>query len=742
MHTRLRRLVHAILLSCVSLQSCGRQGLFTPPRHPDPSTCPPEEECLVKLPDTMAERELMRQESVIPKLKGGGNENSSGKGSCRYPNSEWNTHQDGAKICPSGKHHAPAPPSQEQHPEYERLSGYHHRETVPAQPSFKQPPYQGRPTPNWVWQQHIPRGFSKAQIELARIKGAKYKEKMRIADERKRKKETHVERCLRAQNTLEAADEHIRKARHFTKLVAWEIDRFPIRFKRLATLKSKLELELTSAKNNLATQKECLDFLESAEPGDFSDDSDQPSIDLKAHRQTYETLSADVERLAEEYERAQAKLTELEKPYMPVEPHNAWEQQTPAPLFPTISENVPTDSPADDDAASTLSLEDQVDPQEGVDDFLEQWHQAQQTQSVTPALQARGERLTRSIEQLKQTEKKRYCHISKAFLLTDVDAYVWPALFEQRGAIKKKLHVLRACRRQLLEALNVSAEALGRCGVRTDSMQEGVIASSDDEQLNADEDIEKLARTAFFVLLSSDRVTQFASMLWKDIEFGKAELCPSGIRLQARGKLSEADRQQLLELDAKVIDSQPEEPLLPSPPNEDPTELKDPECMDVSQQGLGFICQFEGFSATKYKVNNQGRDTIGYGHEILTDEEGEFDDGITKAKATELLKRDVGKAMSEIKRYVKVPLNQYQFDALVSYVYNVGEGGAFLIRDIKTRKIKKTQFIQKLNAGDYQGAASEMDICTQNGNFVQGLANRRAAERALFLSGCYKQQKP
>ena len=73
---------------------------------------------------------------------------------------------------------------------------------------------------------------------------------------------------------------------------------------------------------------------------------------------------------------------------------------------------------------------------------------------------------------------------------------------------------------------------------------------------------------------------------------------------------------------------------------------------------------------------------------------------------------------------VKVPLNQNQFDALVSFAYNVGVGA-----------LKQSTTLRKLNAGDYAGAADALTMWTKcNGKVLAGLVRRRKEERALFLT--------
>jgi lysozyme len=144
--------------------------------------------------------------------------------------------------------------------------------------------------------------------------------------------------------------------------------------------------------------------------------------------------------------------------------------------------------------------------------------------------------------------------------------------------------------------------------------------------------------------------------------------------------------------------------------------------MHASQKGLDFIGVHEGFRAQKYKVGGHGNDTIGYGHEFLPGEN--FSQGVTKERALQLLEQDAQDALQKVREYVTVPLKQHQLDALVSYVYNTGS-------------LEGTQLVEKLNAGDFEGAASEMDIVTQQatGKVLPGLEKRRKVEQKLFLYG-------
>ena len=153
--------------------------------------------------------------------------------------------------------------------------------------------------------------------------------------------------------------------------------------------------------------------------------------------------------------------------------------------------------------------------------------------------------------------------------------------------------------------------------------------------------------------------------------------------------------------------------------------------INVSQDGLNFIAQYEGFSSTVYKVGGKGNPTIGFGHEVLPGED--FSGGITRAQGLDLLRSDAQIAVNAINKYVTTPLSQHQFDATASYVFNAGTGNT-----LYNRKRGATNFLRNLNSGNFRGAASQMDIYTSGGVFMQGLKNRRLKEQNLFLNGKYK----
>jgi len=144
----------------------------------------------------------------------------------------------------------------------------------------------------------------------------------------------------------------------------------------------------------------------------------------------------------------------------------------------------------------------------------------------------------------------------------------------------------------------------------------------------------------------------------------------------------------------------------------------------MSARGLALLQEHEGFSPTPYR-DFEGNWTIGYGHLIRA---GESFTSLTPEQALELLAADVREAEDAVNAVVSVPLTQSQFDALVSFAFNVG-AGAF----------RGSTLVKRLNAGEYAAVPEELQrwkFITQNGQKVESsiLAKRRVAESALFLA--------
>ncbi len=146
--------------------------------------------------------------------------------------------------------------------------------------------------------------------------------------------------------------------------------------------------------------------------------------------------------------------------------------------------------------------------------------------------------------------------------------------------------------------------------------------------------------------------------------------------------------------------------------------------MRTSENGVELIKRFEGLELEAYQ-DIAGIWTIGYGH---TGPDVQPGMKISERDAEELLRRDLKPREQAVDGAVKVPLNQNEFDALVSFVYNVG-ASAF----------RGSTALKRLNKGDRTGAADALtwwNKATVGGVLreVLGLTRRRAAEKALFLT--------
>ena len=140
--------------------------------------------------------------------------------------------------------------------------------------------------------------------------------------------------------------------------------------------------------------------------------------------------------------------------------------------------------------------------------------------------------------------------------------------------------------------------------------------------------------------------------------------------------------------------------------------------MNISKKGIDLIKRFEGCRLKAYRCP-AGVWTIGYGHTNNV----RPDDIITQNDAEELLKRDLKVHEDNVKRVVKIALTQNQFDALVSFEYNVGYGA-----------FANSTLLKLLNAGNYNGASKQFERWVYAGDRVlEGLVKRRKEEKGLFL---------
>lgn len=150
--------------------------------------------------------------------------------------------------------------------------------------------------------------------------------------------------------------------------------------------------------------------------------------------------------------------------------------------------------------------------------------------------------------------------------------------------------------------------------------------------------------------------------------------------------------------------------------------------MYISKKGLELIKKFEGLRLKAYKCPS-GIWTIGYGHT-----KGVYPGmTITEELADKFLVDDIWYFERDVESLVKVPLTQGQFDALVSFAFNVGSD---IDDDDIPEGLGDSTLLKKLNSGDYAGAADEFPKWVYSrGKKLKGLVRRRAAERELFLTG-------
>ena len=141
--------------------------------------------------------------------------------------------------------------------------------------------------------------------------------------------------------------------------------------------------------------------------------------------------------------------------------------------------------------------------------------------------------------------------------------------------------------------------------------------------------------------------------------------------------------------------------------------------METSKTGLDLIKHFEGCELYAYKCP-AGVWTIGYGHTKGVEPGMQ----ITEQDAEDMLKEELIEYESYINDLVTVGLNQNQFDAMVSWVYNLGAGN-----------LKASTLLKVLNAGDYVGVPAQiMRWNKAGGKVLEGLTRRRQAEADLFAA--------
>lgn len=156
----------------------------------------------------------------------------------------------------------------------------------------------------------------------------------------------------------------------------------------------------------------------------------------------------------------------------------------------------------------------------------------------------------------------------------------------------------------------------------------------------------------------------------------------------------------------------------------------------ISSKALKMIAHHEGIKLKPYRCPAQLW-TIGVGH-VLYPEQGTMklenrmsfqlkpeDNRIfTKDEVDEILAKDLERFAQGVSKYCPAFTSQGQFDALVSFSFNLGLG-----------TLQRSTLRQKHNRGDYAGAAEEFLKYTKaGGKVLKGLVNRRNDEKSLYLS--------
>ena len=147
--------------------------------------------------------------------------------------------------------------------------------------------------------------------------------------------------------------------------------------------------------------------------------------------------------------------------------------------------------------------------------------------------------------------------------------------------------------------------------------------------------------------------------------------------------------------------------------------------MRTSDKGIEQIKSFEGFRSMPYQ-DVAGKLTVGYGHLMVHGDGTVQGSPITMGQATELLRKDLHTA-EEAVNSCGVELTQNEFDALVSFTYNLGVGA-----------FQRSTLLKLLKAGNKEAAAKEFPKWSMaGGKEVPGILKRRFAEQECFLNSKY-----
>ena len=156
--------------------------------------------------------------------------------------------------------------------------------------------------------------------------------------------------------------------------------------------------------------------------------------------------------------------------------------------------------------------------------------------------------------------------------------------------------------------------------------------------------------------------------------------------------------------------------------------------MKMSQNGAQLLAEWEGFETEIYD-DAAGLPTIGVGHLLTKNERDsgkiiikgqavDYKQGLSEQEVLDLLAQDLERFEAAVNDAVQVGLSQHQFDALVSFAFNVG-----------TQAFKSSTLLKKLNQGLYDEVPAQLRRWNKaGGKVIQGLVNRREKEIALWQS--------
>lgn len=149
--------------------------------------------------------------------------------------------------------------------------------------------------------------------------------------------------------------------------------------------------------------------------------------------------------------------------------------------------------------------------------------------------------------------------------------------------------------------------------------------------------------------------------------------------------------------------------------------------MKIGKNGINLIKFYEGLRLSAYQCSS-GVWTIGYGH-TKTAKPGMR---INHFQADKLFEEDIASFERDVTKLLKVPVSQNQFDALVSFAFNVGSD---IDADDVAEGLGDSTLLKRVNMMDFLGASQEFLKWTRsNGKVLSGLEKRRKSESRLFLT--------